>query len=54
LRRGGAAGVQTPQIDGQLPGDGDNSFLALRSGGAGSLGQQLPVKAEGEPSAFFA
>jgi hypothetical protein len=33
LRGGAAPGVQPPEIDGQLPGDGDDGFLALRPGG---------------------
>jgi hypothetical protein len=39
LRRVSAAGVQTPEIDGELTGDTDDRFLALGTGGTCSFGQ---------------
>ena len=33
-------GVDAPEVNGEVPGDGDDGFLALGSGGACSFGQQ--------------
>ena len=36
---GRPAGVQAPEIDGKLPGDGDDGFLPGRAGGFGTAGE---------------
>lgn len=40
---GAAAGVEAPQVNGQLPGHGDDGFFALRTGGFGSAGKDGQV-----------
>ena len=39
LRRGAAVGVQPPEIDGEVPRDGDDGFFALGAGGPAAAGE---------------
>ena len=39
LLGGGLTGVEVPEIDGELSGDGDDGFLSGSAGGPGATGE---------------
>ena len=47
LFRAALAGLPAPEIDGELPGDGDDGFLARSSGGPRALAQEVDAFGDG-------
>ena len=54
LRRGALAGVQSPEVDGQMPRHGDDGFLARCAGAARAFDQDAKSLSHGRVSGLEA